>query len=76
MYFVFVIVANLYVTATDSNKSNNTALECTSPEVSEMIYRICMQRKLYVPLSPYHPNFRKCNHEQALDTNPNRTVTT
>jgi len=84
MYFVFVIVANLYVTVTDSNKSNNTALQCTSPEVSEMIYRICMQRKLYLPLYPYtsvilltyHPNFRKCNHEQALDTNPNRTVTT
>ena len=42
MYFVFVIVANLCVTVTDSNKSNNTALQCTSPEASEMIYRICM----------------------------------
>ena len=46
MYFVFVIVANLYVTVTDSNKSNNTALQCTSPEVSEMIYRVCMQSEL------------------------------
>ena len=47
MYFVFVIVANLCVTITDSNKSNNTALQCTSPEVSEMIYRICMQSEFY-----------------------------
>ena len=38
MYFVFVIVANLYVTVTDSNKSNNTALQCTSPEASEIGY--------------------------------------
>ena len=80
MYFVFVIVANLYVTVTDSNKSNNTALQCTSPEVSEIGSDLHAEGALSTTISiavlTYHPNFRRCNYEQALDTNPNRTVTT